>query len=482
MAADAAAAGTAGYGATVNPYDDVPYPSHAFAATAPHRLAALGALFGMDTPDPASARVLELGSSSGGNLVAHAAAWPDSRCLGLDLSPRQVALGQGVARELGLANLTLEVADLLAWRPEPGAWDYVICHGVYSWVPAEVQAAILQTCRAALAPGGVAVVSWNANPGWHVQGVVRDAMRYLVDPAAPLAHRSARAQDVVRVLASGVGDTPHGRTLARLSAQLELLPDSYVAHEYLEAFNTPLYLAEFTRQAAAAGLRYLCDSHVAGGMMAMQPPDVSAWLGGVASRQVEAEQYLDFVHCRPFHTSLLVGGHEPLRRDLREVDLAGWWVARPAPGEGLPLALGAAMARVAEVWPRAVRFDEVAGDVEDRRGLIDATLAAFFAGELALTRHPRAGAVAAGERPEAWAAARAQAGRGHMVANLWHDTLALAPLDLLLLRRCDGQRTVAELAEGLAPVLARLDGLEGSAEEVVRGRLAELSARGLFVA
>jgi hypothetical protein len=69
-----------------------------------------------------------------------------------------------------------------------------------------------------------------------------------------------------------------------------------------------------------------------------------------------------------------------------------------------------------------------------------------------------------------------------MVANLWHDTLALAPLDLLLLRRCDGQRTVAELAEGLAPVLARLDGLEGSAEEVVRGRLAELSARGLFVA
>lgn len=466
----------------MNPYDDVPYPSHAFAATAPHRLATLGALFGMDTPDPATARVLELGSSSGGNLVAHAAAWPGSRCLGLDLSPRQVALGQGTAGELGLANLTLEVADLLAWRPDPGAWDYVICHGVYSWVPGDVQEAILQTCRAALAPGGVAVVSWNANPGWHVQGVVRDAMRYLVDPAAPLAHRSARAQDVVRVLASGVGDTPHGRTLARLAAQLELLPDSYVAHEYLEAFNTPLYLAEFTRQAAAAGLRYLCDSHVAGGMMAMQPPEVAAWLGGVATRQVEAEQYFDFVHCRPFHTSLLVGGQEALRRDLRDVDLSGWWVARPAEGEGLAEELAAAMSGLAQRWPTAVRFEDFAAGFSQPRALVDATLAAYFAGELALTRHPRAAAVVAGDRPEAWALARAQAGRGHMVANLWHDTLALAPFDLLLLRRCDGGRTVAELAEGLAPVLARLEGLEGTAEEVVRGRLAELSARGLFVA
>ena len=139
----------------MNTYDDVPYPSHAFAATAPDRLAVLGAIFGLETPDPRTARVLELGSSAGGNLLPFAAEYPGGRALGLDLSPRQVAFGRRTVEALGLENLALEVADLATWRPEPGAWDYVICHGVYSWVPEGVQAAILRICREALSPHGV---------------------------------------------------------------------------------------------------------------------------------------------------------------------------------------------------------------------------------------------------------------------------------------------------------------------------------------
>ena len=503
----------------MNPYDAVPYPSHAFPATAPDRLATVGALFGLHTPPPDRARVLELGSSSGGNLLPHAAAFPASEVLGLDLSELQVQLGQRTIAELGLSNARLEVADLATWEPEPGAWDYVICHGVYSWVPPEVQRAILRTCARALSPHGVAVVSWNSNPGWHIHGVVRDAMRFLVDPDAPLAHRAARAQDVLRVLAgvttTGGEPSPHVRTLATLAGQLEQLPDSYVAHEYLEAHNQPLYLAEVTRHAAAAGLRYLCDSHLGDTLPQLHPPEIAARLQGLASSQIELEQYLDFLFCRPFRSSLLVRGDAPLRRDLGQVDLSGCWLALPEPpGPEEPPLSAALLRHVNAAWPGAVPFEEAAlaaiHEVEGPSGtpsgpagvgppgaarawatqyaqLTQAALTAFLRGTLRLHRHPQALPRRAGDRPTAWPYARRQAGRQHLVCNLWHDTRVLDPLDLLLLGWCDGAHTLDQLAARLAPVLEawrRQQPTDRTTDPVaeVRARLDALAHQGLFVA
>lgn len=471
----------------MNPYDDVPYPSHAFAATAPDRLATVGAIFGLQTVDPRRARVLELGSSSGGNVLGHAIANPDSAVLGLDLSERQIRLGQQTITDLGVTNARLEVADLMTWQPEEGAWDYVICHGVYSWVPEPVQRAILAICRRALSPHGVAVVSWNANPGWHVQGMVRDAMRYLVDPRTPLAHRAARGQDVVRVLASAATvDTPNARMLSTIASQFEILPDSYIAHEYLEAHNQPLYLAEFTRHVAVAGLRYLADSNVADGLPHLQSPELQARLGALAKSQVEWEQYLDFLHCRPFRTSLLVRPDAPVQLNLNQLDGAGFWMARaqpaPAPAPD-PWPLSTALVQaVADAAPGALSFDDAVATLhaaDQRAELTHAMLAAAFTGRLQLHREPHAAIRRAGPLPAAWSYARHQAGRQHLVSNLWHDTAALDPLDLLLLRKCDGAHTVDEIATSLTASM-RMD--EPDAVPLLRERIDALAMQGFFVA
>ena len=129
-------------------YDEVPYPSRPYPQAHPDRLATVATLLGL-TPAPADrCRVLELGCGSGGNLIPLALTLPGSTFVGIDLSGEQVAKGCEVIRALGLRNIQLRHLSILDVDDRFGTFDYVICHGVYSWVPAEVQAKILDVCAA----------------------------------------------------------------------------------------------------------------------------------------------------------------------------------------------------------------------------------------------------------------------------------------------------------------------------------------------
>ena len=125
--------------ATVNPYDEVPYHSRCFIQTHPQRLAFIGRLFGMDPAKASNCRVLELGSASGGNLIPLALRYPQSQFLGLDYAEVQVIEGKKQVEALGLKNLEIRQADLGEYDvTKDGKFDYIICHGVYSWVPPHV--------------------------------------------------------------------------------------------------------------------------------------------------------------------------------------------------------------------------------------------------------------------------------------------------------------------------------------------------------
>ena len=93
-------------------YDTTPYTSDAFPQSAPGRLAAIAHVFGLDTPDLATARVLEIGCASAGNLIPFAAMYPRARVVGVDLSEVQIAHGRARAAALGVENLELIAADL----------------------------------------------------------------------------------------------------------------------------------------------------------------------------------------------------------------------------------------------------------------------------------------------------------------------------------------------------------------------------------
>lgn len=290
-------------------YDETPYSPNSFPQSAPGRLAAIAHLFGLGVPDVGSARVLEIGCAGGGNLIPFAAAHPHARAVGIDLSPVQIEQGREGVRSLGLTNLDLQVGDIAELDPKRlGTFDYVIAHGVYSWVPPHVQEALLALVRAVLAPTGVAYVSYNTYPGWKSKEIVRDAMLLASGTSATQDEKVADARDMVDFLAE---IAPPEGVLARLLAESkafdEVYGDSYLLHDELEKFNAPCYFYEMLGRAGAHGLAYLAEAHLESMMPGNFGPTVEEFVRRKsAGAQVLVEQYLDFVTNRMFRESLLV--------------------------------------------------------------------------------------------------------------------------------------------------------------------------------
>jgi cyclopropane fatty-acyl-phospholipid synthase-like methyltransferase len=154
-------------------YDKVPYESEPFVQTHPDRLATLGRLFGLSPVPITQCRVLELGCAGGGNLIPMACQLPQSRFVGVDFSKRQVEMGRKVIQVLSLSNIRIGLANIMDVDQTWGVFDYIICHGVYSWVADDVQEKILSIAKENLAENGIAYVSYNTYPGWHMREMIR---------------------------------------------------------------------------------------------------------------------------------------------------------------------------------------------------------------------------------------------------------------------------------------------------------------------
>jgi methyltransferase-like protein len=438
--------------------------------------------------------VLELGCASGGNILPLALRYPASHVVGIDLSAVQIDAGRKAAAELGLTNIELHQGDLSEIAPTLGVFDYIICHGVYSWVPPEVQEAILRVCHENLAPDGVAFISYNCYPGWKAKEVMRDAMilrsRHAGSKEQPLAY----ARGMIDFL-SGVADPNSlmGRIVAEQSGALKSFNESYLQHEFLELYNSPCYFGDFVAAAEKAGLAYLGDA-VPSSMFAA---NFGASVAGPLLRecgdsQVRLEQYLDFVSNRTFRQTLLVhadrAGAIRYRLDgerLRALHVAAFLppqgdaalddAPRPyGPPNSRPLilpqrSLKAAAAALTAAWPGTLDFRSLMAAVE--AALPDGAPAEAEAevtdlvellvmqdrGKIRLSPVAKPEPVFA--VPEAWrryAACTAEAGMAR-IANAWHESVVLDVVERCLIEHLDGTQEDEDLVERLVACVAKGD-------------------------
>ncbi|MGC9216726.1 methyltransferase regulatory domain-containing protein [Acidithiobacillus sp.] len=468
-------------------YDETPYQSHPFPQSQPARLAAMATLFGLTPPDIRGARVLELGCAAGGNLIPMAATWPGSRCLGVDLSARQIEEGQATVHDLGLSNCELRHASITDITPEWGQFDYIVCHGVWSWVPEEVRAHIFQVCRDNLAPDGVAYVSYNVYPGWHMRGAIRDLMRWHTSGFTDPAQKAQQARAVLQFLCDSTppeGD-PYGLMLRNEAQLLARQGDYYLLHDHLEEVNHPVYFHEFIREASANDLDYLCETELRSMLPIGLPPQTVATLSRIAPDIYRMEQYLDFLRNRTFRQTLLVHAGRAVNRNLTPTSLEKLAIASALKPQGQvdPKASGkarfvlpngvtadttgpltkAALLALAEAWPQPVAFPhlldaarrQVEGDLiqePDPAGRPAAAqalgtdlLQLYTAGLLEIWPHalPLATGISAQPRAFAlarWQAERIPAGSQGTVTNMRHETIGLDALSIRILALLDGQR------------------------------------------
>lgn len=467
---------------TSTSYDEVPYLRLAHAQTHPDRLATMATLLGMEPVAPDRCRVLELGCASGSNLIPMAEALPDASFVGIDVSAREIAEGQAMIAELELGNLDLRRLDILDIGPDLGEFDYVIAHGVYSWVPADVAEALLRVAGRHLAPRGVAYISYNAYPGWHTVGVLRDLLLYHARGVDRPSERAARGRAMLRFLiempAEGRGPfaemlATYAESLTERVEGLEARRDSYLLHDALGELNAPIYFSEFVERAARHGLQYLAEADSPVLMPRQLVTQVRAAFGEQIDGLVELEQYVDFLRGRMFRRTLLCRQEVALQRELDPERIATLQVATrasplpDAPGypagvirfrspDGAVLAVDhrpttAAMQRLTEAWPRTIPFEELIGREarpEDRSLLARNLLSAYCYSQQLVTLRTRASHVvrSPGQRPRVAAATRAMAAETAIVADAYHDSVELDAPTRALVRELDGTRDRAALA------------------------------------
>lgn len=465
-------------------YDSLPYQGQARRKTHPDRLAAIATVFGARPPDMRRARVLELGCGTGDNIAAIASSLPDSTCVGIDLSLAQVELGRARAAHAGLRNLLLIAGNIRDLDGSLGAFDIVIAHGLLSWVPPDLHDVILATCHRHLAPQGIAYVSYNALPGWHIRRVARDLMLSAAGDAASEAERVARGRAALESVCEALDrtDTAYARLLIEQRDNVRQLSDWHVAHDLLETFNTAFAFRDVVRRAAAAGLRFVAEASVDSMFPANYPEKVAAQLAALPDL-VDREERLDALINRSFRESIFIRADAPVAAETGPAGVVRLAIAsalRPESADGLdgagPLhfrapngvqiavsgALNkAALLHLRALWPQALPFEELmlaagasvpqgALSSESIRGLAALVYSAYTKNLIELHAAQPRFVREAGEHPTAHPWARMQAAEGPVVTNLLLDNFHLDDeTGRQLLPLLDGTRDRAALAEAL---------------------------------
>jgi SAM-dependent methyltransferase len=468
-------------------YDRVPYTSHAYAESHPGRLGVVARLSGFTPPDLAGARVLEVGCGRGGNLLAMALSMPDASFVGIERSVRQAAEARSLGERLGVGNVAIRTQS---FERTDGTFDYVIAHGLCSWIPADDRRQLLRKMELWLSPGGVGYVSFNVLPGWYERLAARDWLRQQAEGEGR-GGLSESALASLRWLREAVSPELAGyrEQLARVEARLRETSTAYVAHEYLEGENHPQLVSDFLGEATAAGLAYLGDAIPS--VVAVETLPEAVQVAVEKLDALGAQQLVDFVRDTAFRRALLV------RRDTCEA--TGWrWSPRldpeavralrvasrlrPTLDEGLFTGPGgsvqiakhvtrSALRQLAEAAPRALPFAELAPDAASTELATELTDLWLSIDGIDLYLHDPPFTKAVSAHPRACPLARWQVVRGEPITNRWHQEVRLPePAVRAVLARADGTRTAPEIAAAL-----------GTQEDVVRASLELLARSALLV-
>lgn len=312
----------------LNEYDLVPYSSYPYPQTHPEHAYTIAKLFGLSAPDFSNSKILELGCAAGGNIIPLALNYPEATIVGIDLSAVQIAMGQKQIDALTLKNIELKHLSILDITPEFGKFDYIIAHGILSWVPDTVQSKIFDICQHNLSKTGVAYISYNTLPGWNMIQSLRDMMLYHTKFLTNPAEKANQARLLLTFLRDNVQDkdSPYGRMLTQEVALLSQADDHYLLHDHLEQHHQAFYFHEFMEQANKHQLQYLSDTNIASMFVGNFGQPIIEKFQTISNDQIRTEQYLDFITNRRFKGSLLCHANLPLNRNLKPEQMESFFV------------------------------------------------------------------------------------------------------------------------------------------------------------
>ncbi|WP_455202963.1 methyltransferase regulatory domain-containing protein [Kaarinaea lacus] len=496
--------------ATIQDYDEIPYADCPIVESHPDHLSTIGKLFGLDCAPPNDCKVLELGCASGGNLIPMAFYWPQSQFVGVELSQHQAASGQQIIEQLQLSNIRIIHDNIVELSAETGKFDYILAHGIYSWVPKDVRDHIMKLCHDLLNPNGIAYVSYNTLPGWDFRKTLRDMMRYHGKSVTNAEAKLEKGLELLQLLYHGLPN--HGSLSEQwLKHQaLELLnkPASYIYHDYLEENNTPVYFSQFMEHAKGHQLQYLAEGALYTMLSSTLTPEAEEILDRFEDL-VDYEQYLDFFYLKHFRQTLLCHDNREPNRDidinrLQELYFSGFLRINDDVNlhdlttQRFSSSLGdrfdishpltkAALVELGLAYPNTYSFPELLnrastlvqeyGDavhISDRDALLSELFNLYLSNGIHLSTVAREFPDGHAYKPKATALALLYATQNKgCVASVHHHSIGLNIFNRQLLQWCNGENTFADISELLNQRLHEDSDFHNSLETLFQNNLDE---------
>ena len=459
-------------------YEAVPYEALPHPATHPGRLATVATFFGHAAPGVERCTVLEVGCNDGSNLIPMAVSLPAARFVGCDLSSPALDAGRRTIAELGLTNVTLVEGDLASLGPTHGAFDFIVAHGVYSWVPPDVRDGLFALAAQRLARNGILYVSFNVLPGCRIRQAAWDVLHHHVDRIEDPRARLDAARQLAGLIANGAMATQESDQALRAEFRaIARHGDSELAHDDLAVPNDPVLFHTFVEHAARHGLRYLAEAEIQAMGVTGISEEATAYLSSLDP--LAREQYVDFLRLRRFRQSLLVRADTPTDMTKHAQRVRAMHVSA-----NMTLTAAAATSGVHKL---AKRLDPAGGGGGAVRKLLDALVAnqpatfaiasldelqlgkwsrpleatladAYLSGIVDLHVHPPAVTIRASDRPVASPLARLQARTRADVTTLLHMQVGIVDVNALrLLPFLDGTRDRAALAAVVKRITGNID-------------------------
>jgi len=493
-------------------YDLVQYPSLPFDRSHPDQLAVMATLFGLEPAPPQKCRVLEIACADGGNIIPMACELPESTFLGFDLAEAVVENGKRLIAELGLTNIRIEQMDLMDAGPELGQFDYIIAHGLYSWVPEPVRDRLMSVTKSLLAPQGVAYISYNALPGCRIREMFREMLLIHLRDVTDPQERIKQARQFLECLKQSKERSGDMGNFLRIEAEFLLDQGPVVLfHDELGEVYHPVFVHDFAVHAGRFGLQFLAEASFPEMQARKFPQEIldlaEQWSGG---DRVMRELYYDFMRGRVFRRTLLCHDNIQVAGELVEDRIADLYAASQAKPvsstpnlrEGVaeeftgirgasaktahPLAK-AALLLLGKEWPETLSFLDLVnssarliGEQPDEKSMIRILFGTFAAGLVELHAVPPRCVSEPGPFPATTALARLQARQGIKITTLRHTTVeAEGEIERHLLTLLDGSRDFKDLVREMAPQIATS---RDEAARRLRDNLQKLARFGLLVA
>jgi SAM-dependent methyltransferase len=290
---------------------DVPYPRKYVPQIAPPTLRLVAAQNGLECPPEEDFDYCELGSANGDSLALFAAANPTGRFVGVDLNPEHVAFAEGLAKRARLENVRFLERDFERLeREDLPDFDFVVAHGILSWVSPAKRDAAIAFAAAKLKPGGLLYVSYNALPGW---ASIEPLRRLMLDHTAKMGGPSLdRAREGVahlqRLADSGAGYFGSHPTARSMLALMQTAGLDYVVHEYFHAHFHPMYFADVAGLLAATGFGFVGQVPLHLNVRELATPPSVKKIAQATEDRVEFEMLKDFTSHELFRSDVYMKG------------------------------------------------------------------------------------------------------------------------------------------------------------------------------